>query len=642
MINTVFLIAIINTIVSVFYSGQSIGMGIIGLKFNSNNLKYFKVKIFFREFVLKWGLFFILPIIVIFFKYDGSEIFLNIGTCLLLLPLLFLFLNFLSYFIFKRTILDIITNIQITKQNNNTKNHNSFIASIIDLLLIFSITIIFNRILPQWIFVDFLATFVFITFIYFFISYIFFNKTFGKHCTGIAIVSKNGEKLKFKGIATREISKFLFVFLLPTIYTYLIFRFCGNSIGLNVWYDCSILLYFTIFLCFWGIKKKFCWDIFAKTEKIKQKLTTKAIIVNYSIIIVLLTLVYGFLVFDNNINNVSEQKFLGFNLPFKFKEYPNNSKIKPYTAFLSENNVENPKDYILGLFENNDIVILCEHFHGEDTQWDMISDIVSDERFINKVGNIFTEYGYIKDQEKVNKFLVTFFPNDTLLEKATATLMKYQSVGFYSIMKKINKINNNLPDSLKIIEHFTDILTSNYIYNNKNFLPQQQLIKRDSLMAQVVIDWYNTNNKKCLVITNYRHAFAVNNDAKRKHLSDFEKYFKFNEAQYIYDNFPNKTANVLINPHKIQSFFPLHIPICEGKWETAFKQNNLVPVGFNFKETPFGKDVFDMYPTSGVNINLKYQDIFTGLVFYKPHSQLTTSSPLYEKYGAEQEYKYLI
>ncbi|MDR2836429.1 MAG: RDD family protein, partial [Bacteroidales bacterium] len=632
-----FLLIVINTTIAVFSNGQTIGMKISKLQLGNDEAKYFKLRIFFKEFILKWGLFFILPLFIA--KIITTENFISL---LLLLFVIYFCLNSLSYLISKKTIVDIFSKTNVVKRSNCIKKNNSFIALIIDFAIIFSITIVFDRILLHWIFINSIFIFGITTFLYYLISYTIFNKTFGKRCMRISVVSKNGEKLKFKGIAIREVSKILILFCLPALILY----FCGFIDFTFTYSLLFIIIDLAIILFSFGIKNEYYWDAFAKTEKFKQKLSKKVIILNYSIIIVFLALIYGFFVFDNNTNNVSEQKFLGFNLPFKFKEYPNNSKIKPYTAFLSENNVESPKDYILGLFENNDIVILCETLHGEDTQWDMISDIVSDERFINNVGNIFTEYGYAKDQENINKFLFTTFPNDTLLEKAAATLMHYRSC-FYFFMLKLNKLNQNLPDSLKIIEHFTDMYNHSYLLNySEDASVVAQLEVRDSLMANIVIDWYRKTNKKCLVVTNNRHAFAVKNEAKLKHPDEFKKYFTMdnhlaNEAQFIYNCFPNKTANVLINNFKVYGL-TLYSTINNGKWETAFKQNNLVSVGFNFNNTPFGEDNFDMSGIAERKNYLKYQDIFTGLVFYKPHSQLTTSSPLYEKYGAEQEYKYLI
>ncbi len=83
---------------------------------------------------------------------------------------------------------------------------------------------------------------------------------------------------------------------------------------------------------------------------------------------------------------------------------PDKAKIAPYVAFLQEQRQE-PVDYVMELFEKHDIVILCERFHAETTQYDLIYDLISDPRFIDTVGNVFTEIGTSSMRDEVHDFL---------------------------------------------------------------------------------------------------------------------------------------------------------------------------------------------------------------------------------------------
>ena len=67
-------------------------------------------------------------------------------------------------------------------------------------------------------------------------------------------------------------------------------------------------------------------------------------------------------------------------------------EIKPLVNFIEQNN-SSPVDYIMDLFEKYDIVVIGERSHMEMTQYDLIYQIVSDPRFIAKVGHVFTEVG---------------------------------------------------------------------------------------------------------------------------------------------------------------------------------------------------------------------------------------------------------
>jgi hypothetical protein len=79
-----------------------------------------------------------------------------------------------------------------------------------------------------------------------------------------------------------------------------------------------------------------------------------------------------------------------------------------------------------------------------------------------------------------------------------------------------------------------------------------------------------------------------------------------------------------------------------GKWDRVFEENNNRPIGFDFKGSPFGKDVFDYFPYSyyfPYVTNLKYEDIFTGFIFNKPiHEWKIDNYYPFREYGAEKEY----
>jgi hypothetical protein len=55
--------------------------------------------------------------------------------------------------------------------------------------------------------------------------------------------------------------------------------------------------------------------------------------------------------------------------------------------------------------------------------------------------------------------------------------------------------------------------------------------------------------------------------------------------------------------------------IQDGKWDAAFRETEPETIGFDFKNTPFGKDAFDLWSYEN---NYNYQDVFTGFVFYLP------------------------
>ena len=75
-----------------------------------------------------------------------------------------------------------------------------------------------------------------------------------------------------------------------------------------------------------------------------------------------------------------------------------------YEDFLASQNLS-AKEYILSLFKKYDIVILCERDHRELTQYDLILEVISDERFRAEVGNVYTEIGNFQRNNLLNEYL---------------------------------------------------------------------------------------------------------------------------------------------------------------------------------------------------------------------------------------------
>jgi hypothetical protein len=141
-------------------------------------------------------------------------------------------------------------------------------------------------------------------------------------------------------------------------------------------------------------------------------------------------------------------------------------------------------------------------------------------------------------------------------------------------------------------------------------------------MADNVIRKFNEirrarSRNKALLIMNYRHAFP--------HLKRAEGQAGANERSdntggYLMEAFPGKLANVMI--HSV-AFLPqtsdqqaAFTAIQNGRWDAAFAVLGSPNLGFNFKGSPLGEDAFDYFPF--IPTRMRYQDVFTGFVFFKP------------------------
>lgn len=287
-------------------------------------------------------------------------------------------------------------------------------------------------------------------------------------------------------------------------------------------------------------------------------------------------------------------------------------EINKYVDFL-KNNDRPAKDYILDLFEKNDLVILCERYHDENTQYELIMDIISDPRFVKNVGNVFFETGMRNLNPELNDFVHSENLSENEVEEELIALQRrsdyfpiWEMYNFYYQNKEIYTINQTLPDDEKINIYPADIavqLDSLNVSYLKDFW-NGDIDHRDKLMAEYIIDKFeqiknsDEKRKKGLVIMNYRHAY-------NKNFQTTDGEMIYNTGAFLFEKYPNTTANVLINSVIIQ----------DGKWDAAFKVASIEDSGFDFENSPFGEDHFDMWTFTEHNDN--YQDMFTGFAYYK-------------------------
>ena len=290
--------------------------------------------------------------------------------------------------------------------------------------------------------------------------------------------------------------------------------------------------------------------------------------------------------------------------PLKAVPCPTASSVSKYVDYL-KNNRQDINDYVMGLFEKYDYVVLCERHHQDMTQYDMIYDLVTDSRFVDKVGVVFTEIGCAESRDAYRTLVETTFPNDTLLEKGLASfLMENQTVhllwpntNWFTFLKRMYNFNHDREKKVEIM------------FADRNWIDRTELAQRDSVMADNIIRTIESDSlKKSLIIMNYRHAFFTPGCC----------------GEYIQRRFPGKVANVMINNVKLDLLsLALGKEIARpdlrhGEWNVAFEQMPTDAFAFDFKDSPFGKDNFDYFALPWAKENdMQYQDMFNGFIYYK-------------------------
>ena len=285
--------------------------------------------------------------------------------------------------------------------------------------------------------------------------------------------------------------------------------------------------------------------------------------------------------------------------------------LTSYETFL-KNQQTSAKDYVLGLFDKYDIVVLCERDHREWTQYDLILDILADERFIRQVGQLYTEIGNVHHNEELNAFLQNDRLTQTEMDARALALHRdaygasmWEKANYSYLLKGIRRINQSLPKKLKVSLFNLDLgikdwktATVDEIRLRDSLMPQ-----RDSLLADNFFRIYQKQGGgKALVIMNYRHAFLR------------DVFGRVNFGRFLAEAFPGKVANVFIS-----SFAVVNDPKCPmraiagGRWDASFKKSGKLDVGFDIKDSPFGSTPFDLIPVPN---EFTYGEFFTGMVYY--------------------------
>jgi uncharacterized RDD family membrane protein YckC len=303
-------------------------------------------------------------------------------------------------------------------------------------------------------------------------------------------------------------------------------------------------------------------------------------------------------------------------VPSRTLLYHRMGSVQPYLGYLQKPHA-NAKDYVLGLFDRYDVVVLCEREHSEMTQWDFIYDVVSDPRFSRRVGHVFTELG----QTGMQSYLDEFMAADGLSEREVnervlhvlrnwSVWPRWNRVNFPSYLSRLYALNRSLPPEQRIRHHLTDVGTD-WSSLTADDMPRhwRALAHRDGDMARVVLEEMKRLDSagrpaKGLVVMNFRHAFDLTAGAAGA--------ARHNTFEFLRDALGRRVANVRIN----ESFL---WPTAGGLWDAAFTRLGNQPVGFDLAGSPFGEEPFDLVPWAPqVRGRLTYQQVFTGFVFVQP------------------------
>lgn len=295
-------------------------------------------------------------------------------------------------------------------------------------------------------------------------------------------------------------------------------------------------------------------------------------------------------------------------------------EIKSYIDYI-KTQTESPFSYILEKFKSFDILVFAERDHRDITQYYFIEQLINIPEFYQQVGAIYTEVGSSNFNDTLNKVLHNYSISEEAINKKLIEIYReisYQAFwdkyNFFYLWKVVYKFNKAHPDysiSIQMTSHPFDWqeikdTTSCRIHTNeveKNY---------DKKMAEFFIKSYaefnNSKRSKAFVIMNYPHSLKKWTSSNN---TTYERMF----SSFINQVYSDKVCYIMANTYNLNNF----MPVSNGKWDAAFKFCNFPSIGFDFKNTPFGVDTFDVWPSKkGI---LTYENILTGIVFINPTNE---------------------
>lgn len=300
-------------------------------------------------------------------------------------------------------------------------------------------------------------------------------------------------------------------------------------------------------------------------------------------------------------------------------------EIKPFVNFIEQCNTY-PVDYILGLFEKYDVVVLGERDHRDMTQYDLVNQIIADPRFVANVGHIFTEVGCYNMADKLNAVLKGTYSNDAELDKELVKVIfnmdfmpLWEKTNYTKLMKDVYLINKNLSAREKISvtptempfswEQAKTMTAEEFKVTALEMWKHKDLIMGNNAINELYrIFNGNDSRKKVLIIYNTPHSC--------RYFENQEQYPYF-AYQIIADRFPERVANVVLNWAVVSNEDDNIFLSNSGKLDAAFATCGNKSIGFDLVNSPFGDCVFD-YATPHSTNDVKMKDVYHGFIFYKP------------------------
>jgi hypothetical protein len=297
-----------------------------------------------------------------------------------------------------------------------------------------------------------------------------------------------------------------------------------------------------------------------------------------------------------------------------------NPEIKSYINFIKEQNSD-PISYLLQKYKVHDVIVFGERDHRDITQYYFIEELINTDEFYRQVGIIYTESGSSNYNDTLNKVLQNNTLSDAEVQKQLLGIYRdisyqafWEKYNFFYLWKTVFTFNQSHPDYPISIKMTSPPFDWNEITDTAICRAKTNEVEKnyDKSMADFFLksfeENHDSNRGKAFVIMNYPHSLRKWTSQKGV---TYENFF----GAYVNKKLSGRVCYVIVNPYTIN-----FQPVADGKWEAAFKFCHYANIGFEFRDSPFGKDTFDVWPAErGI---LSFEDLYDGMLFINPTTSI--------------------
>jgi len=293
-----------------------------------------------------------------------------------------------------------------------------------------------------------------------------------------------------------------------------------------------------------------------------------------------------------------------------------------------------PKSYVLEKLAKHKLVIYGE-MHNRTVSWDLLRQIIADPMFVETTGTVFMEFGSYNQRE-----LDRFYRQEELDQSILLDIFGRQQLsgwtdkGQFDFMIALRELNRKLPNDKKINVIFADEqIPWPLIKTAEEFQSQIKKSKdRNTQMADIIQQTIQSakDSRNSLFIVGFGHGYKSHIPGTYS-TSPGQIPALSTGAQLVERFSDNDIFSIFPHCASISNTGDFGGKIRNGLYDYVFEMNGNIPIAFDLKNSPFGKEPFDgMIPMKFDPKAGSYSDNYDGYIFFGKLEDEEKSAPLLE------------